>query len=391
MLMIRARPVPAFFSALSPLFPRSSSLFLLSFFSSALLPLSFRSHRRSGATLPNLIVYIDLRDGEPTGPSLFAVSEARRIAHAAGLSVFALCMSEPAAASAPTLAARLGPAGADRVLICEGAGLGAPPLDVTHGRALMSAVERIPPIIVLFPPGGPGDELGPSLASRMGAAFGPGVDVEVSAEPGPLADGVGRVRLCRWRADRAGVRSLDPVEIERPVVAILGAHGTPAPIGTPDIDVDVIACAAVPHPPVVELGSEPDDMAALALARALVVVADGAAEARVAELRAAVPADVAVVYAPAGAERAKLAAALSASSPELVLDVGGAALAAEVAISPRTRLGRVALDGLPPAPDALRVAPDALWPAPATDGTWRALAAALEAAAPRGGGKGGAP
>ena len=31
--------------------------------------------RSSGATLPNLIVYIDIRDGEPTTPSLFALSD----------------------------------------------------------------------------------------------------------------------------------------------------------------------------------------------------------------------------------------------------------------------------------------------------------------------------
>ena len=65
------------------------------------------------------------------------------------------------------VAARLGRAGADKVLACEGPGLGAPPLDLTHGPALYAAIERIPPLLVLFPAGGAGAQLGPGLAARL--------------------------------------------------------------------------------------------------------------------------------------------------------------------------------------------------------------------------------
>jgi len=307
------------------------------------------------------------------------------MAHAAGLTVFALGMTDALTQEqAEGLAARLGGAGADRVLVCEGPGLGAPPLDATHGRALLTAAERIPPIVVLFPAGGPGDELGPPLASRLGAAFGRAVDVEISDEPAALADGVGRVRFCRWRADRSGLRCLDPVEIERPVVAILGAHGLPVEVGTADVDVEVIACPSPAARPVVELSSEPDERAALALARGLVLVGAASDADRTERLRAALPADIAVVQPsslPPGA--------LASSSPQFVLDLdlGADELPGAALTSPRTRVGRVESAA---APGVARSAPDFVWrpapaAAPAQQDPWAEIAAAL-AAGPRPGG-----
>jgi hypothetical protein len=309
---------------------------------------------------------------------LFALSEARRLAHGAGLTVFALVLDEPQSAlRSDDLAVALGRAGADRVLVCEGTNLGGVPLDATHGRALFTAAERVPPIVVLFPPGGPGDELGPALATRLGAAFAPGVDIELSDEAGPLADGVGRIVLRRWRADRSGYRQLDPVEIERPVVAILGAHGAPREEGTPDVDVEVIACVAAPSVPIVELTSEPDDQEAITLARGLVVLGPQVTPELGARLRAAMPAGVAV------ADAATPPAVLAAASPAFLLEIGLGGGRAGVAVSPRTRLGRVELDGSATAPgDAPAGArPDLVWPGPRTDNAWQELITALRGVA----------
>src|SRR6185312_13799468 len=107
---------------------------------------------------------------------------------------------------------------------CEGPGLGAPPLDATHGPALLAAVERVSPLLVLFPAGGAGLALGPSLAAKLGAAFAGPADLEVADTEEMLPDGVGRVFVRFWAAGRAGYRRLDPVDVERPVVAILPAH-----------------------------------------------------------------------------------------------------------------------------------------------------------------------
>jgi hypothetical protein len=340
-----------------------------------------------GATLPNLIVYIDRREGTPTNPSLFALSEARRISHAAGLTVFALVMSDPpgAAATYDDLAATLGLAGADRVLVCEGAGLGAPALDSTHGRALLSAAERVPAIVVLFPAGGPGDELGPPLAVRLGAAFAPAIEIQISEESGPLAEGVGRMRMRRWRADRTGYRQLDPVEIERPVIAILGAHGASTQAGTPHIDVEVIACPPPANPTMVELASEPDDLDSVVSARGLILLGPGVAAEVAARLRAAAPAGVAVVEAGHASP-----AALAAASPELLLEIGRSELM--VGVSPRARLGLVDIDAQAegaapatgPARSAARRPPyDLVWK-PGRADPWDDLIAALSRAAAAG-------
>src|SRR5438045_8138189 len=120
-----------------------------------------------------------------------------------------------------TLALQLGRAGADKVIACEGPGLGAPPLDLTHGPALYAAIERIPPLLVLFPAGGGGAQLGPGLAARLGGAFAASADLEVGEALTPLADGVGRVFVRRWRADRTSYRRRGPVELGRPVSATL--------------------------------------------------------------------------------------------------------------------------------------------------------------------------
>jgi electron transfer flavoprotein alpha subunit len=288
--------------------------------------------------------------------------------------VFAIVMSDREIAG--ELVARLGRAGADKVLLCEGAGLGAPPLEATHGFALQGAVERIAPLLVLFPAGGAGPALGPSLAARIGAAYAGAADLEISEASTPLDDGIGRVFLRRWRANRAGYRRLDPVEIERPVVAILAAGVAPAELGDEEIDVDVIT-AAPKESAVREIASEPDPDAAVPLARVLVLVDPTLGADALARLEAAAPPNVAVV------DRARAAPLLAASAPEVLVSVGG-----DVELpAPGTPRGRVAAilvgDGATPGTRAV----DVLWRIPgavAGEALWAEIGRALAALASRG-------
>jgi len=269
----------------------------------------------------------------------------------AGATVYAIVMSDRDLDGA--LVAHLGRAGADKVLLCEGAGLAAPALDATHGPALQAAVERVAPLLVLFPAGGAGMALGPSLAARIGAAYAGAADLETTDAAGPLADGVGRVVLRRWRGARAAYRRLDPVEIERPVVAILAAGLAAAPVGDAAIDVDVIACAPPRANTTSELSSEPDDDAAIPLARVLVAVDPALGTEALAQLAAAAPAGVAVV------DRDRSAAAIAASCPEIVLAIGRVEWAAMA--TPRGRLGAILFGDDAPPPRAV----DVLWRLPA--------------------------
>jgi hypothetical protein len=282
------------------------------------------------------------------------------------------------------LAARLGLAGADKVLFCEGPGLDKPPLEATHGPALYKAVERVHPLLVLFPSGGAGAHLGPPLAVRMGAAYAAAADVEVADSPNPLPDSVGRVQVRRWRRDRSSYRRLDPVEMERPVIAVLGAHGGPAAVGTAHAEVDVLECkpgapggggaqgagAGAPGAArVVELETAPDADAAVALARVLVLVesanpkvgAEAAAKLAAAAAPGVVIADLARVS----------AAAVAASTPHILVCVGTAEIPA--APSPQTRVGMVLVGdaGEPP-----RGSADVIWRVSGDVG-WDDLAGAL--------------
>jgi electron transfer flavoprotein alpha subunit len=286
----------------------------------------------------------------------------------AGATVYAIVMSDREIDEA--VVGRLGRAGADRVLLCEGAGLAAPALDATHGPALQAAVERVAPLLVLFPAGGAGMTLGPSLAARIGAAFAGAADLEASDAAGPLAEGVGRVVLRRWRGGRAAYRRLDPVEIERPVIAILAAGVAEPQLGSEKIDVDVIACAPPKGNTTSELSSESDGEGRIPLARVLVAVDPALGPEALAGIAAAAPADVAVV------DAARSAAAIAASSPEIVIAIGDVEWVAMG--TPRGRLGAILFgdDAVPPR------AVDVLWRLPAAAvgaELWKQIGEALAA------------
>jgi hypothetical protein len=267
--------------------------------------------------------------------------------------------------------AQLGRAGADKVLLCEGAGLAAPPLEATHGAPLLAAVERLSPLLVLFPAGGAGLALGPSLSARIGAAFAGAADLEAT-DAGPLADGVGRVFLRRWRGGRAAYRRLDPVEIERPVVAILAAGVVEREVGNAEIDVEVIACGPLKETGIVELASEADGDAQVALARVVVAVDPALGSDAVARIAAGAPAGVAVV------DRDRAAAAIAASAPEILIAIGDVELPAMG--TPRGRVGAILVgDGDAASP---RRSVDVLWRVPAGstgDQLWGEIAEALAA------------
>ncbi len=178
--------------------------------------------------------------------------------------------------------------------------------------------------------------------------------LEVSNAAGPLVEGVGRVFLRRWRGGRAGYRRLDPVEIERPVIAILAAGKAVDQIGAEEIDVDVIACAAPKEVAATELESEPDDDAPIPLARVLVAVDPALGAEALAQIAAHAPAGVAVV------DRDRAAAAIAASAPEILIAIGDVELPAMG--TPRGRVGAILFGADAPAPRSV----DVLWRVSAT-------------------------
>ena len=168
------------------------------------------------------------------------------MARGAGASVFAVAATPPlSTAELTALAHPLAIAGTDKLLLCESEAFAGPTDDAIHGRALDAAVARVPPMLVLFPAGGAGAVLGPSLAARVSGPFAPWCDFVVSDSAQAPWDGRSRVQLVRLRRDGRTQRRLDPASIERPIVATVRAGRPPAFQGQDrNLEVEVLAVPA---------------------------------------------------------------------------------------------------------------------------------------------------
>lgn len=314
-------------------------------------------------TLPNLLVYVDLRAGAPTSPTLFAISEARRIARLAGASIFAVAAAPSLSTEAVgALAAPLATAGADKLLLCEADEFAEPLDDAKHGRALDAAVARVPPMLVLFPAGGSGTVLGPSLAARVGGPFAPWSDFMISDAERPAREGRSRVQVVRLRPDGRSQRRLDPAQIERPIVVTLCAGRPPSPRGHEgNLEIEVLPLPPRPGRPAPQAACRGGNtFARLQQASVLVLVGD----CDPAQRRAL---DQVAGHLTPGAFVARAsdvpASVLASCCPEIVIKVGQSA--AMTARSPRTRIvlaATLAPDEVPPEDI------DFVWSPPATAG-----------------------
>ncbi len=209
--------------------------------------------------MASIVAYIELREGAITGPSRFVVAEARRIADSAGASVFALLtVGSLSHAEMDRLASEVSAAGADRVLCSSASVLAGPALDVTHGALLAQVAEQLRPVLILFPAGGAGDQLGPALAVRIGAAYMANASIDICPEDREPELPSQRVLVSRWRAARDGQRKIDVGDLERPVIASLAAGAFPPPAGEPYAEVEMVICpdARFPEARVVDCESD---------------------------------------------------------------------------------------------------------------------------------------
>jgi len=177
----------------------------------------------------------------------------------------------------------------------RGSGLDAPALDFTQRPALMTAAERVPPLLVLFRRAA-GTQLGPPLAARLGGAFAPAADLEVSESPLPLTTAWGASICAAGGATCRPTAASIPSSSSGPSSPSWARAGRPRDGARPTVEVQTIACG--PPPRALELESRPNEHAGVPLARTLVLVGAGADATVAAELAAAVAehaADVAVV------------------------------------------------------------------------------------------------
>ncbi|HEX7599330.1 MAG TPA: hypothetical protein VF518_14030 [Polyangia bacterium] len=243
--------------------------------------------------MASIVVYMEIRQTALTGPARFALAEARRVADSLGATVYALLAIGPASPEElEDLAARLGTAGADRTLCCADSALHGPSLDATHGTLLTTVVEHLRPILVLFPAGETGPELGRPLAARMEAAFLPCASLELL----PATDlGPGQLLLRCWRAAADGQRVVNMLGFERPVVASLRAGAAPSALGEPAQEMEELVYPETERPLPRTLSAEPDSAADLVLAERILLLEEKVNEATLASLQATLPREVQVL------------------------------------------------------------------------------------------------
>jgi|GEM_PF-3136604 len=247
--------------------------------------------------MASIVAYIELRQGAITRPSRFVVAEARRVADAAGATVYALLtVGTLAPSEIDRYAAEISAAGADRILCSSSESLAGPPIDGTHGPLLAQIAERLQPVLYLFPAGGTGTELGCPLAVRVGAAYLANATIDVAAEERGPETVSERVVLTRWRAARDGQRRLDLGDLERPVVASLACGPCEAPLGEPYTEVEMLRCPEPGASPQL-ISCELDDATASETCSAMIWSASDLDAKAKAGLPAELPAGVAMVVA----------------------------------------------------------------------------------------------
>jgi electron transfer flavoprotein alpha subunit len=243
----------------------------------------------------NIVVFAEIRRGEPTAASRFAVSEARRMASELGATVYAVMTVGPASEAVIENHAQLmGRAGADRILCCADVALEGALLDATVGPFLTALVQRLQPALTLFPAGAIGPALGPPLAIRLGGVYHPRACLEVARDEAGL-----RLSLRRFRASDGAVRTVSVADPgRRPVVATLPSGPEPGERGQAVVEVEMLPFVAPPdgRRTIRQLGSEPDDAGeAVELASTLLSVGAEVKAAELEGLRAAAPPGTVVV------------------------------------------------------------------------------------------------
>jgi electron transfer flavoprotein alpha subunit len=268
------------------------------------------------AALANIVVFVELREGHPTGPALFALREARRVANALGATVYALVAAGALDARAiDALPGPLGASGADKVLLCVGPGLAGPPLDPVYAGLLDQVWKTLRPRLFAWPAGNLGLQLGPALAVRTEAVFFPRAVLELGDPTRPEAPPALVAR--RWGAELDGQWTLTLTGGHANAVVTLAAGSAPMSMSTSgETELQLLSPPAASAAAIDLLETTADSDAAIELASVLIVAGGAERERTAAELRGRATPEAAVL--------AELpAAAIADACPAHIVIVGG--------------------------------------------------------------------
>ena len=194
--------------------------------------------------MANIVVCVELGDGQPTESSLSAIGDARRVSSAMGATVLALVVvpgQPPAGSEAGTapdedaLSAALGAAGADKVLLVNAGGGSA-----GWEGPLGLIVDRFAPRLYLLPAGPLADAVGAFLASRTRAFLLPHARLDFRAGSEAVPASVAACRANHPGKTADGPESVDLAAAALPVVVTLDAHPAPRLSGTRPAELAVL-------------------------------------------------------------------------------------------------------------------------------------------------------
>ena len=161
----------------------------------------------------------------------------------------------------------LGRHGADKVLLVQGKGLTEPATYATHGEAIHTALDRLPPALTLFAATASGRDIAPRVATRLGAVF----VGEGSVEYGSQGDLV----LSRSTYQRTHRRRISAEDLQRPVVATLSPGSYRLAEGNGDVEVIAFSPPEQERPRVEVVSRTEDPASALEAARIVVTAGAG--------------------------------------------------------------------------------------------------------------------
>jgi hypothetical protein len=186
-----------------------------------------------------------------------------------GATVYALVVGEAIGPLADALAAPLGRAGADKVLLVADPLAARCPIEPLWRNLLDSIVERLRPRLFLWPAGSVGLQLGPALAVRLGANFFPRGSFDL--DEGGL-ESEPRVTVRRWSEAHDGFWTVGIGAAFAPAVVTLAAGQAPPDRGAGPAEVAVLRAGDDGARGITVLSATPAPQAAAELARLVVLV-----------------------------------------------------------------------------------------------------------------------
>ncbi|MBT8492061.1 MAG: electron transfer flavoprotein subunit alpha/FixB family protein [Deltaproteobacteria bacterium] len=215
--------------------------------------------------MASVLVYIQTEGAEAQPASLGALGEARRIATTLGGTLYAAVTVSGSAAECGPLIEQLGERGADRVAMAQSPSHDSPCMWANRGPALLAAIKRIKPNLVVVAANEAGRDIAPRLAAHLQAAY--------CAEPSVQYGSHGEVVLSRTLYGATYRQRISAEEIDVPVVVALTPGSYKPADGGDEAEVLFIDCED--RKPALELVETTSDPGA-ELDRARIIVTAGA-------------------------------------------------------------------------------------------------------------------